>query len=128
MELREGRIRKDRTQGMRNPEVRTKETDSRESGHTRVEQPGGRIRFGDGAGVQECTEMDYWRLRNLSEELFNTWTDREVTAWWGLGGKSEPTAFGGCQQVYSENLQLGSLVPQEEAGKVIGNRLWLPRA
>lgn len=72
MELREGRIRKDRTQGMRNPEVRTKETDSRESGNSRVEQPGGHIRFWDGAGVQECTEMDYWGLRNLSEELFNT--------------------------------------------------------
>lgn len=72
MKLREGRIRKDRTQGMRNPELRTKETESRESGNMRMEQPGGSMRFGDGAGVQEGTEMDYWGLRNLSEELFNT--------------------------------------------------------
>lgn len=38
----------------------------------RAEQPGGSIRFGDGAGVQKDTEMDYWALGNLSEELFNT--------------------------------------------------------
>lgn len=75
---REGGIQGRSNQGGQNPkneepsEVRIKETESRESGNMRAEQPGGSIRFLDGAGVQEDTEMDYWGLRNSLEELFNT--------------------------------------------------------